>query len=88
VAVARNRTGLAIPLELAQHLVLGAVEFARRLGFEPHRDFQRARSVLVSWDGPTAITIGMDSKPHYINGPYGDPQRVSATLSARLVVEA
>jgi hypothetical protein len=31
-------SGMAVPLELAQHLVLGAVEFARRLGFEPHRD--------------------------------------------------
>jgi hypothetical protein len=72
--------GIAIPLDLAQHLVLGAVEFARRLGFEPHRDFQRARSVLGSWDGPTAITFGMDGKPHYINGPYEDPQRVLATL--------
>jgi hypothetical protein len=72
--------GIAIPRELAQHLVLGAVAFARRLGFEPHRDFQRARSVLGSWDGPTAITFGMDGKPHYINGPYEDPQRVLATL--------
>jgi len=58
--------GIAIPLELAQHLVLGAVEFARRLGFEPHRDFQRARSALGSWAGPSTITFGMDGKPHYI----------------------
>ena len=72
--------GIAIPLELAQHLVLGAVEFARRLGFEPHRDFQRARSALGSWAGPSAITFGLDGKPHYINGPYEDPQRVLATL--------
>ena len=72
--------GIPIPLELAQHLVLGAAEFARRLGFEPHRDFHRARSVLGSWDGPSAIMFGMDGKPHYINGPFEDPQRVLATL--------
>ena len=72
--------GISIPLELAQHLVLGAVEFARRLGFEAHRDFKRARSVLGSWEGPSAITFGMDGRPHYINGPYEDPQRVLATL--------
>ena len=72
--------GMAIPLELAQHLVLGAVEFARELGFEPHRDFKRARSALGSWEGPSAITFGMDGKPHYLNGPYDDPQRVMATL--------
>ena len=72
--------GIRIPLELAQHLVLGAVEFARRLGFEAHRDFNRARRLLGSWEGPSAITFGMDGKPHYINGPYEDPQRVLATL--------
>jgi hypothetical protein len=72
--------GTPIPLELAQHLVLGAVEFARRLGFDAHPDFQRAGSLLGSWEGPSAITFGLDGKPHYINGPYEDPQRVLATL--------
>jgi hypothetical protein len=72
--------GIPIPLKLAQHLVLGADEFARGLGFEAHRDFKRARFALGSWEGPSAITFGMDAKPHYINGPYEDPQRVLATL--------
>jgi hypothetical protein len=72
--------GIPIPLELAQHVVLGAVEFACALGFEAHRDFKRARPALGSWEGPSAITFGMDGKPHYINGPYEDPQRVLATL--------
>lgn len=72
--------GIPIPLELAQHLVLGAVEFARRLGFEAHRDFKRARPMLGNWEGLTAITFGMEGKPHYINGPYEDPHRVLATL--------
>ena len=60
--------------------MLGAVRFARRLGFEPHRDFERARSALGGWEGPSAITFGLDGTPHYINGPYEDPQRVLATL--------
>jgi len=72
--------GIPIPLELAQHLVLGAVEFARGLGFEPHREFQRTRPALGSWEGPSAIAFGMYGKPHYINGPHDDPQRVLATL--------
>jgi hypothetical protein len=72
--------GIPIPLELAQHLVLGAVEYAQRLGFEPHPDFERARRPLGSWEGPGAITFGMDGKPHYLNGPYEDPERVLATL--------
>ena len=72
--------GVPIPVELAQHLVLGAVEYARRLGFEPHRDFARARRVLGEWSGPSAITFGRDGTPYYVNGPYDDPERVLATL--------
>lgn len=72
--------GIPVPLELAQHLVLGSVAYARRLGFEPHRDFERARGLLGSWEGPSAITFGMDGKPHYLNGPDDDPERVLATL--------
>ncbi len=72
--------GIRVPLELAQHLVIGAVEYAERLGFEPHPDFGRARRLLGSWEGPSAITFGHDGKPHYLNGPDDDPQRVLATL--------
>jgi hypothetical protein len=46
------------PLELAQHLVLGAVEYARHLGFRPHPDFAAAAGHLGDWKGPSAITFG------------------------------
>ena len=72
--------GIPIPVELARHLVLGAVKYARLLGFEPHRDFGRARRLLGPWPGPSAITFGRDGKPYYVNGPYEDPERVLATL--------
>jgi len=72
--------GIPIPVELARDLVLGAVEYARLLGFEPHRDFGRARRLLGPWPGPSAITFGRDGKPCYVNGPYEEPERVLATL--------
>jgi hypothetical protein len=72
--------GIQVPPELARHLVLGAVDYARSLGFSPHRDFARARRVLGSWDGPSAITFGRDGTPCYVNGPYEDPDQVMATL--------
>jgi hypothetical protein len=72
--------GIAVPVELAQHLVLGAEEYARRLGFRAHKDFRRARRLLGSWEGPSAITFGRDGKPCYLNGPYDDPRWVLATL--------
>jgi hypothetical protein len=72
--------GIPVPLELAQHLVLGAVEYARHLGFEPHRDFARARPLLGAWLGPSAIYFGRDGTPYYVNGPYENPRRVLSTL--------
>jgi hypothetical protein len=45
------------PLELAQHLVFGAVEYARGLGFEPARGFAATTDQLGSWAGPSAISL-------------------------------
>lgn len=72
--------GVPIPIELARHLVLGAAEYARSLGFKPHRDLRRARGALGAWDGPSAITFGREGMPDYRSGPYDDPERVLATL--------
>jgi len=76
--------GVPIPVELARHLVLGAVEYARGLGFEPHRDLRRARDGLGAWEGPSVITFGRDGTPYYTSGPYDDPERVLATLDRRV----
>lgn len=72
--------GILVSLELAQHLVLGAVHYARGLGFEPHRDFWQARRALGSWRGPSAVRFGRHGRPHYVNGPYENPQQVLASL--------
>jgi hypothetical protein len=68
------------PLDLAQHLVFGAVEYARELGFDPHRDFYRAAPHLGAWTPPSRITFGLDGVPTFQQGPYDDPTRVRRTL--------
>jgi hypothetical protein len=71
---------VAAPLELARHLVLGAIDYARSLGFGPRPDFAPARPKLGDWEGPSALTFGKDGKPYYISGPHDDASRVIATL--------
>ncbi len=68
------------PIELARHIVFGAVEYARGLGFEPHADFAPAADHLGAWEGPSAITFGKDGKPFYISGPHDNPREVIKTL--------
>lgn len=71
---------LDAPLDLAQHLVYGAVEYARGLGFEPAPDFGGCTVLLGAWSGPSAIRFGRHGEPMYVAGPYDDSNRVTATL--------
>jgi hypothetical protein len=71
---------VSAPLDLARHLVLGAVAYARALGFEPHADFTAAAPYLEPWTGPSAITFGRDGKPFYMSGPYDDAASITKTL--------
>jgi hypothetical protein len=71
---------LAVPLELARHLVWGAINHARGLGFEPAPDFAAAADHLGRWDETSAITFGRDGTPFYIAGPYDNPRAVVRTL--------
>ena len=69
------------PLDLAQHLVFGAVAYAGALGFAPHADFARAAAYLGDWHEPSAITFGRDGKPFYMQGPYDDAFSIMQTLN-------
>lgn len=69
------------PLELARHLVWGAVDYARELGFSPHADFQPASGHLGTWQETSDITFGRDGVPFYMSGPFDNPAAVVRTLT-------
>ena len=72
---------LAVTLELARHLVWGAVDYARQLGFAPAPDFGRAAGHLGPWQQTSAITFGRNGIPFYISGPFDNPTQVVHTLT-------
>lgn len=74
--------GVEAPLELAQHLVHGAVVYARGLGFEPHEEFAAAAVHLGEPAGPAPIAFGRDGVPFYVAGPYDDARAVVRKLEA------
>src|SRR5215472_7593871 len=51
------------PIELARNLVWGAVEYARKLGFEPAPDFEPSTGHLGALEGKSDITFGRDGRP-------------------------
>ncbi|NUP03781.1 MAG: helix-turn-helix domain-containing protein [Nonomuraea sp.] len=73
-----------VPIELARHLVFGAADYARTLGFEPHEDFAPVAGLLGEWEGDSAITFGRDGRPFYVQGPHDDPGKVLRILRRTL----
>jgi hypothetical protein len=71
---------LSAPIELAQNLVFGAVDYARTLGLDPHPDFQLARAHLGAWQPPSNIRFGLHGTPYFQQGPYDNPTRVMRAL--------
>jgi hypothetical protein len=86
----RKRAMAAQPMEscdlnLAAKVIHTAIEYARRLGFEPHRDAVAAFPILAGAD-PAACaeeipTGGPEGKPFYIQGPHDNVQHILATLN-------
>lgn len=68
----------------ARRLIEGAVEYARDLGFKPHRDYRDARLILGDIIPDKSLgnfSFGKDGKPLYINGPDDSRQRINHILS-------
>jgi hypothetical protein len=73
---------IEVTLEQAQAIVFGGVDYAARLGIEPHRDFAAAKSHLGTQpDSLLPIEFGRDGKPYYTNGPYDDAEKIIAKLN-------
>jgi hypothetical protein len=67
-------------VELAHEVIYGALEYAEKLGFQPHPDFKKQMADLML-DPPEAhprvdhVSFGKDGKPFYVSGPYDDERK-------------
>jgi hypothetical protein len=71
---------LDAPVELARHLVFGAVAYAQSLGFEPAPGFAATAGHLGPWTGPSAIGFGRHGKPFFVQGPHDNAAAILQTL--------
>lgn len=78
--VAYDRPPLQVSLELAREMVFGAEDYARGLGFQPHRDLEPCRGHLGAWQGPGKIVFGYNGKPLFMAGPHDDAAAVTRIL--------
>jgi hypothetical protein len=72
---------------LAHQIIYGAIDFARKLGFEPQKDFKLSRYILEEPSEKyysSDLKFGMDGKPYYIAGPDDNVDYILRKLSMRV----
>jgi hypothetical protein len=72
--------GHLVPVEpeYARKLVEDAAQYAAKLGFEPHKDYRKAKVIFGAIDTRlcnTRFQFGKDGKPFYCSGPSDSPAR-------------
>lgn len=73
-------------IELAHELIYGSLEYAQKLGFEPHPDFykQKADQILDPADAhprTNGITFGQNGRPMFIPGPYDNELKTKSIIN-------
>lgn len=81
-----ENTPVSCSVELAHELIYGALEYAEKLGFEPHPDFykQKADQILEPVDAhlrKNGVTFGKDGKPLYVSGPYDSEMKSRSVIN-------
>lgn len=77
---------LPCSVELAHELIYGALEYAQKLGFEPHPDFYTLKADLMldpadAHPRMNGVSFGKDGKPLYISGPYDSELKSKSVVS-------
>jgi hypothetical protein len=73
-------------VELAHEVIYGALEYAEKIGFQPHSDFKRQMADLLL-DPPDAhprvdhVRFGKDGQPFFVAGPYDDKYKISKVIN-------
>src|SRR5712692_10217805 len=70
-----------IPYEDARSFILGAIDYARQIGFEPHPDWDLSGRIVES-ERPfrNKFSFGSDGIPFYIQGPNDDAPEILRVL--------
>ena len=72
-------------VELAHEVIYGGLEYAAKLGFEPHPDYYKQHADLMV-DPPDAhprvdhVVFGHEGKPLYVSGPYDNELKINSVM--------
>lgn len=67
--------------EYCRGIILGSIDFAKNIGFEPHKDWQYAKEFVEPDKSYRTIhKFGKNGKPFYIPGPDDDFEKILEIL--------
>ncbi len=72
---------------LAHQIIYEGLDFAKKIGFKPHKDFALTQNFLEPRDTFSFehdIPFGIEGKPHYISGPHDNVNRILSHLDKTL----
>ena len=74
---------IEIDYDLAHNIIFGAVAYAAKLGFAPHKDWKYGQMILQSINAIAKMPLefGKDGKPLYISGPHDKPNYIIDKLT-------
>ena len=81
----RDEAPIECSPDMAHQIIYGAIDFARGLGFHPHKDFDLSQYVLDesdSFEVIPEIEFGRNGKPFYISGPDDNVPRILRQLES------
>lgn len=70
-------------ISLAHSIIYGGIDYAKKLGFFPEKDFKLSQYLLEPEQNIGLrhdIQFGCEGRPLYIRGPYDDAERIIRTL--------
>lgn len=75
---------IRIHFALAHSIIYGGIDYAKELGFTPHRDFRYSKYILdprekIKFDD--SIEFGKDGKPHFFAGPYDSKEKINRIIA-------
>lgn len=73
-----------IDYEDARSLILGGIEYARKLGFEPDQDWEESQHLIEpARPFSSKYEFGRGGKPFYMPGPNDDVEEILSKLGKR-----
>jgi hypothetical protein len=89
IGLSHQQGMMIIDYDLAHNIIYGAIQYAAKLGFEPHKDWKYGQMILQPMNAVPKMDIefGKDGKPFYFAGPYDKAQQIIAKLTKAVGID-